>query len=235
MPSADPSKPMFKSEFISAISILGVVLFSGATPLNAQLDIGDIWFIGDSITQSNADGLPSSGGSAATDLYRDHSGTSASVIGNNLGTRVGMTQNMDSGQNFWNTGRLVTVKPEIILIIIGTNDVVQEIDLANAPAKVSAMVDKIMSLSGAGTPAIFIATIPPNRGNRARIINVRTFNAALPDVVAAQRLAGRDIYPVDTFTVIDDDYANAMRPDNLHPNSVGNDHIGQAWFDALMH
>ena len=288
----DPIKLMRKSQLIRVLFAIGAVLLLSAQFSNGDsaseeaivtsgsnsirslrtkalaLELEDIWFIGDSITQSNADGdgagsprkslydlfvlqnvsfsytghftanvdgLPSSGSTAATNLYRYHSGISGSVIGNNSGSRVGMTQNMDRNRNFWFTGRLATVKPEIILIMLGTNDVAQQIDLANAPARISVLVDKILSLRGVGNPAIFVASIPPNRRSRIEISNVASFNAALPDVVASQRIAGRDIYLVDMFTVLNGDYANAMRPDNLHPNSVGNDHIGQAWFDAIMH
>jgi len=119
------------------------------TPVGDPVELGDIWFVGDSITQSNADGdgnssprnsllniffnqgvsftytghftantdgLPSTGSTPATNLYEFHSGISGSVIGNDLGGRVGMTANLESGIDFWNTGRLDTVKPELILI-----------------------------------------------------------------------------------------------------------------------
>ncbi len=43
----------------------------------------------------------------------------------------------------------------------------------------------------------------------------------------------RDVMLVDQFTGLDDDYAAAMRPDNLHPDAVGNKIIGVAWYAAI--
>lgn len=239
--------------------------------LSSELDLGAIWFIGDSITQSNADGsssssprkelydllvvntnvtfsytghftanvdgLPSSGGTAATNLYHYHSGISGSVIGfhPSNGGRTDMTTNIDSGQNFWTSGRLATVKPNIILIMLGTNDMGADIGVATAPARISTLIDKIMAQPGVGDPAIFVAAIPPNRIDFPTKNNrVLAFNAALPDVVDAQRGLGRDVYLVDNYNPVNDDYANTMRSDNLHTNALGNEVMAQQWYDAIF-
>ena len=230
------------------------------------IPIGDIWFIGDSITQSNADGdlndsprralyemltqnnyeftftghfadnvdgLPVTGSTPETNLFHFHSGISGSVIGDNVGNRVGMTQNIDSGQNFWNSGRLDTVKPEIILIMLGTNDVEQNIDLATAPARIVTLIDTIMAQPGVGEPAFFVAQIPPNlrAGSTERVV---AFNAALPDIVDGQRSLGRDVTLVDPFTPLNANTDAFIRNDNLHTNTAGNAVIAQQWFDGIV-
>ena len=116
-------------------------------------DLGAIWLVGDSITQSNADGdpdssprsalfdlltandfsfsftghrtnniegLPVTGSTPATNLFQYHSGVSGAILGDTLRFMTGMTQNLPS---HWNSGRLATVKPNIILIMLGTNDI----------------------------------------------------------------------------------------------------------------
>ena len=230
------------------------------------IPIGDIWFIGDSITQSNADGdpndsprralyemltqnnyeftftghfadnvdgLPVTGSTPETNLFHFHSGISGSVIGDNVGNRVGMTQNIDSGQNFWNSGRLDTVKPEIILIMLGTNDVEQNIDLATAPARIETLIDTIMAQPGVGEPAFFVAQIPPNlrAGSTERVV---AFNAALPDIVDGQRSLGRDVTLVDPFTPLNANTDAFIRADDLHTNTAGNAVIAQQWFDGIV-
>ena len=237
------------------------------TPVGDPVELGDIWFVGDSITQSNADGdgnssprnsllniffnqgvsftytghftantdgLPSTGSTPATNLYEFHSGISGSVIGNDLGGRVGMTANLESGIDFWNTGRLDTVKPELILIKLGTNDIDQDFEITTAPARLSNLVDEILTLPSVGEPTFFISTIAPSRRSEQATAGVIAFNAALPDLVAAQQLAGRDVFLVDNFTPLNDDFDNLMRSDNLHPNAAGNDVMAQQWYDAIM-
>ena len=230
-------------------------------------NLGAIWFIGDSITQSNADGdgsssprkslydlltansinftytghhtanvdgLPSTGGNAATNLYHYHTGISGSVIGNNTTNpfRHGITQGVPS---YWTQGRLATVKPNIILIMLGTNDTNADIDVANAPTRISTLINTIMNQPNVGNPVFFVAAIPPNRIDfPTRNNRVLAFNAALPDIIDAQRDMGRDVYYVDNYTTINDNYASAMRGDNLHPNTTGNNLMAQQWYNALQ-
>lgn len=244
------------------IDIIGTPL----STVDGSVALGDIWFVGDSITQSNADGdnsdsprlalfelltannydftftghhtanvdgLPSTGDTVETNLFHYHSGISGSVIGDDLGTRVGMTENIDSGQNFWTTGRLDTVKPEIILIMLGTNDMEQNFEVATAPDRITNLIDTIMEQPEVGEPTFFVAQIPPNlrTGAPARVL---AFNAALPDIVAEQRLLGRDVYLVDQFTPINADTSAFVRSDELHTNTAGNAVLGQQWYDAIV-
>jgi len=227
-------------------------------------DLGAIWFIGDSITQSNADGdsagsprkslydlltangylftytghftanvdgLPATGATAADNLYHYHSGISGSVIGDDYSGRWGMTENLSA---FWNSGRLAEVKPDVILIMLGANDVNLALDLPGAPDRLKTLVQNIYELPGAGNPTVFLATITPNRTDEPQDpINVAAFNAAVPGVVANLIAQGRDVRLVDQFTPINNDYATNMRPDNLHPNATGNDVMAQQWYNAM--
>jgi lysophospholipase L1-like esterase len=238
------------------------VFGTAATVPAPALELGDIWFIGDSITQSNADGaanssprkslydllkpknvnftytghfadnvdgLPASGDTAETNLYHYHSGVSGIRIGN---ATDGVIQNLPSN---WGQGRIATVKPEIILIMLGTNDVLGDVNADTAPARLSELIDDIMSFSGVGRPTVFVSTIPPSKRGSGETARALAFNTALPDVIAAQRIAGRDIYLVDAFTPLNANYASTMQSDGIHPNATGNGVIGQVWYDAIMH
>lgn len=227
-------------------------------------NLGAIWCIGDSITQglydgdsegsprkslhdllvangytftftghhtANVDGLPTTGATPATNLYHYHSGISGAVIGSNISGRIGMTENQSS---FWNTGRLAVVKPNVILIMLGTNDVDQKLDLANAPARLTTLVNTVLSHRGIGRPTVLVATIPPNRTNLPDDpVNTAAFNAAVPGVVNAQRALGRDVWFVDPFTPLEKGYATTMRSDNLHTNSTGNQTLALQWFNGI--
>jgi len=239
--------------------------FSSATAqiVAGDQDLGAIWFVGDSITQSNADGdsngsprselyellndsgysfsftghrtnnpegLPVTGSTPATNLHQYHSGISGSVIGDNSGNRTGMTQNLAS---HWNSGRLATVKPSIILIMLGTNDISNNIDIANAPSRLSNYIDQIYTQPGVGNPSIFVASIPPNGRSTTQSNNVISFNSAVPGVVSAQQALGRDVHFVDQFTPLNDNFDELMRSDQLHTNAAGNASLAQQWFDGI--
>jgi len=229
-------------------------------------DIGAVWFIGDSITQSNADddsngsprkslydllvangytfsytghstsntdGLPTTGGTAPTNLYHYHTGISGSVIGDNTIGRTNITAGIST---YWINGRLASVKPNVILIMLGTNDVDQNVDLPNAPARLTNLVNTIYQQLGPNdpNPTVMIATIPPNRTTvPADINNTATFNAAVPGVVSAQRSLGRDVHLVDQFTPLNDSYSTLMRSDNLHTNAAGNNSLAQQWYAKI--
>ncbi len=233
--------------------------------------LGAIWFIGDSITQSNADGdphgsprkslydllkadgysftytghhtsnidgLPATGATPADNLYHYHTGLSGYLIGEatptpNAKRLPGVVPNLDT---YWQSGRLATVKPSIILIMLGTNDVGHGFELDSAAERLRKLLDKIYALPAVGQPKVFLATIPPNRRKEADRTNVMIFNEAVPQIVAEYKAKGkgRQIYFVDQFKPIDDDYKANMRGDNLHPNATGNDTMAKQWFDAIQ-
>ncbi|WP_226895391.1 GDSL-type esterase/lipase family protein, partial [Luteolibacter marinus] len=253
-------------KFHTLVSFLGSALALPAAITPGDTDLGAIWFVGDSITQSNADGdpdgsprkslydlldaagysftytghhdvnfdgLPATGTTPETNLYDYHSGVSGSVIGNDVSGRHGMTQNLPS---HWTSGRLAVVKPNVVLIMLGTNDVNADIDRANAPARLTAYLDAIYSQPGIGTPTVLVASIPPNRTSTAspdKRVWVADFNAAVPGVVGAQRALGRDVHFVDQFTPLEAGYATLMAGDNLHTNAAGNDSLAQQWFGKI--
>ena len=238
------------------------------TELPAGKDLGAIWFIGDSITQSNADGdangsprkslydllkangysfsytghhtknvdgLPMSGNSVTDNLYHYHTGISGTLITKGtIPKRKRPLRGIGSGlSNYWKSGRLASVKPDMILIMIGTNDIGNGYELVGAPARLATLLDDIYALPGAGNPTIFLASIPPNRRNEADRANVIIFNESIPGIVETYRSKGKKIFFVDQFTPIDDAYKANMRGDNLHPNATGNDTMATQWFHAI--
>ncbi|WPJ96251.1 GDSL-type esterase/lipase family protein [Coraliomargarita algicola] len=209
-----------------ALTSLAFLLFTfavdaGITP--GSKDLGAIWFIGDSITQSNGDGdsqgsprkslydlllengysfsytghhdrnwdgLPETGANVADNLYHYHSGISGIRIGE-VGGDTGVAPRLG---NFWKRGRLAVVKPNVILIMLGTNDVS---NMADAPSRLKKLVAGIYQLPEVGDPTIFLATIPPNRRTAPERANdtknVALFNAAVPGIVSAFQAQGKDL------------------------------------------
>ncbi|MDF7809485.1 GDSL-type esterase/lipase family protein [Pontiellaceae bacterium B12219] len=201
----------------------GLVSADGATT-----DLGAIWCIGDSITQSNADGdgsssprkslydlldafgytfsytghhtrntdgLPSTGSTVADNLYHYHSGSS--------GYRVGEVGVDDAGDKviapnlatYWTTGRLAVVKPDIVLIMLGTNDADYK---EGASERLRKLIQNIFDLPGAGDPAIYVASIPLTGRENNNEEFVIPFNAAIPGIVAEYQ-ASPAIREIDVF------------------------------------
>lgn len=231
-------------------------------------DLGAIWFIGDSITQSNADGdkggsprkslydllrqndyhftytghhkvnldgLPTSEAPPIDDLYAYHSGLSGYLIGAEGGMPdnkkfKGVASNL---KDYWGSGRLAEVKPNIILIMLGTNDAGRDYNMEKAPARLTALLDMIYALPEVGHPKIFLATIPPNRRSEKEAQAVIEFNQSITSIVETLSAQGKEVFLVDQFTPINDAYEQNMRRDNLHPNATGNDTMAEQWFDAI--
>lgn len=233
-------------------------------PPSYNKNLGAIWFIGDSITQSNADGdgngsprkslydllvadgasfsftghstanvdgLPTSGATAATNLYHYHSGISGSCIGLNTNGRTNMTANISS---WWSSDRLASTKPGIVLIMLGTNDIDLNDNVADAPNRIKTLVETILAQVGPSdpAPAIFVAQIPPNTGSAAEAERVVNFNNALPAVIATLQGAGKDVTLVDQFSRINANTAGLMG-DSLHTNTAGNGVLASQWFEAI--
>ena len=144
---------------------------------------------------------------------------------------TGMTENLPSQ---WNSGRLATVKPNIILIMLGTNDIgVEDVDVENAPDRLANYIDQIYNQPEVGNPSIFVASIPPNRRSARETTDVIDFNTTVPGIVSAQQALGRDVNFVDQFTPLNDNFDTAFRPDRLHPNATGNVILAQQWFNSI--
>jgi lysophospholipase L1-like esterase len=121
-------------------------------------------------------------------------------------------------------GWLQASNPYIILLHIGTNDVNQNHDLANAPARLSALIDKIRA--NAPTVELFVAQITPESDPTLES-RVQTFNAAIPGIVAQK---GPRTHLVDMHSAI----TTADLADGVHPNAGGYDKMGARWFSALQ-
>jgi lysophospholipase L1-like esterase len=123
-------------------------------------------------------------------------------------------------------GWLQATTPHTVLLHIGTNDVIQNTDLPNAPSRLSGLIDKITNT--VPTAEVFVATIIP-LGSSSQEAAVRTYNAAVPGLVQSKANAGRHVHLVDMHSAL----TTADLADGIHPNAGGYDKMAAAWFAAL--
>jgi lysophospholipase L1-like esterase len=117
--------------------------------------------------------------------------------------------------------------PHTVLLHIGTNDIAQNDDLPNAPARLSALIDHITAT--VPTAEVFVAQIIP-LGSPSLEAEVKTFNAAIPGIVQGKVAAGKHVHLVDMHSAL----TTADLADGVHPNAGGYDKMAAVWFNALL-
>jgi lysophospholipase L1-like esterase len=147
---------------------------------------------------------------------KDHAGTPGWNSGNVLGA-------ID--------GYLATYDPDVVLLLIGTNDLAWWVADATAPAdaaaRVGQVIDRVQATGAriilATTPPIQDASVPPNGRSRSQLL--RDYNAALRTLAAAR---GVTLVDVEAALTLSDLY------DGVHPSEAAHDtKIAPLWAAAL--
>ncbi len=127
---------------------------------------------------------------------------------------------------------MTTYKPDIILLMIGTNDVDIQYALPTAPDRLNTLLDLIFSTNP--EVAVVLAQITPTKDSAENLRDV-TYNSAMPALVAAHADAGFRITLVDMYGAFmaDPTFATDYMSDTLHPNDTGHAKMGDVWFEAV--
>jgi len=131
---------------------------------------------------------------------------------------------IDANINSWMDAR----NPKIVLLHIGTNDVLQNYNLSTAPSRLSALIDKICAKLPAGGK-LYVAKLIPlsNASQNQSVIN---FNNQIPGIVQTKVSQGKPVYVVDMYSAL----TTADLADGVHPNANGYNKMGNAWFNAIQ-
>ena len=128
-------------------------------------------------------------------------------------------------------------KPHIVLLMIGTNDAIDNYDMTNAPTRLGALIDSIYAQLP--TVTIVVAQPVPSRGDgtkgddTALSARIKTFDDAIPAVVKSRTDAGKHILVVDMYTAFNANKA-ALIEDEWHPNLAGYVLLGSKWYSAIQ-
>lgn len=192
--------------------------------------------LGDSITAGNGD---PDGNGYRLPLWKDLTGAGFSMqyMGsqNNGGGSLPDTRNeghpgyridaLAANVDGW----LKNNQPQIVLLMIGTNDVAQSYQLANAPDRLSALIDQILKDDPLAN--LLVASIPPiTRADQDYAPRVQAYNAAIPGIVQAEAAKGKPVHYVDVQAAL----TASDLADGVHPNPQGYAKVGDAWFHALQ-
>jgi len=122
--------------------------------------------------------------------------------------------------------------PDIITLMIGTNDIDKLIDVASAFGRLSRLLDKIYAASP--NVLVILAQLVPTRTDTTNV-NIQLYNSDMRAVVSSKIRQGRHIVLVDMYGAftVDADYKTTLLGDDLYPNDAGYVRMGQTWYTAL--
>ena len=123
---------------------------------------------------------------------------------------------------------IATYKPNIVLLMIGTNDMHYALDTANAPTRLGRLIDRITT--DAPGALVVVATIIPANGAQNAL--GQTYNAAIPAIVQQRAQQGKHVVMVDMFSAIKI-WSFAMFTDSEHPNDAGYSTMATIWYPAI--
>jgi lysophospholipase L1-like esterase len=129
-------------------------------------------------------------------------------------------------------GAIKTYKPHIVTLMIGTNDVDIQLDLANAPTRLATLIDAILGADP--NLLLVVAQITPTQTDSENV-RVMAYNAAIPAIVSARARQGKHILLVDMYGALtaNANYKTAYLANNLHPNDAGFVVMASVWYAAI--
>jgi lysophospholipase L1-like esterase len=118
--------------------------------------------------------------------------------------------------------------PNIILLMIGTNDVYASSGQSTMSNRLGTLLDKI--IDAAPDALLVVAKITPlTIGNYTATI--KTYNDAIPGLVQKRAAAGKHVILADMNTGFNT--STMMSTDGVHPNQTGYNFMGDQWYSVI--
>lgn len=127
---------------------------------------------------------------------------------------------------------LINHKPDIILMMLGTNDMVEpsvQPDLLSAPDRLNSLIDKIIATSP--NTHIIISTIPPFASQDVNVNRIDPYNEGLIRIINNKRSEGKKVSLVDIRNLI---IPATDLVDGVHPNNIGYEKIANSFYNELV-
>jgi lysophospholipase L1-like esterase len=129
---------------------------------------------------------------------------------------------------------LANFKPDVILLMIGTNDILQNYHLDQWEQRLGSLVAAIYANDPHAT--VVLATIPPLiMPKLPKYANTETraeaYNQSIPALAAREQAAGHAIVVVDMHAALTPD--GSLDKGGVHPTALGYARMAQTWYKAL--
>jgi lysophospholipase L1-like esterase len=117
--------------------------------------------------------------------------------------------------------------PNLVLLMAGTNDINDFLNITTAPYRLSGLIDEITS--AVPNVTVIVAQITPAANTTVDAAMV-TFNSKIPGIVASKVAVGQKVSTVNMM-----DYVTADDlVDGLHPTGYGYQQMAKAWFAGIQ-
>jgi hypothetical protein len=130
---------------------------------------------------------------------------------------------------------ITTYKPNIVLLMIGTNDV--DTGETNIPDRLGKLMDSML-MPDPKLLLVVAQIVPqqlPEAGPDPKNTAVKAYNAAIPGVVKMRTDAGEHVVVVDMFGAFtaNPNFSTVLLNDRLHPNDAGYRVMADTWYAAI--
>lgn len=215
----------------------GIVL----TPLFGTLTKPKIMPLGDSITEGEHAIDPNPGAyriQLSADFLTD--GLSVDFVGSQSNGPNRLGDKDHEGHGGWkidqitslvNNGVISTYQPDIVLLMIGTNDA-RTNSLSEMYADLNNLINQITSRSP--NTQLLVSSIAPSNPDilgQTRADKTRDFNALISGLVSDKVAQGKKVAFVNAGGSLT---LNDLVSDGKHPNAQGYNKLGNAWYDAIV-
>src|SRR5439155_7362603 len=102
-------------------------------------------------------------------------------------------------------------------------DMGQNYDVANAPARLSALIDQIFT--DRPTASVIVGSLPLSLDSGINTL-INSYNAAIPGIVSGKQSQGKAVSFVDVHAVV----TTGDMYNSLHPNAAGYRKMAEAWY-----
>lgn len=127
---------------------------------------------------------------------------------------------------------LIQYTPDVVILHIGTNDIVQNHDLANAGQRLGDLIDLMLTVSP--DTYIFLAYIVPIPNSPAdRDVLVRNYNASVHNIITQSQLSGRKVFGANMYPNFDQSAYSPDFADTVHPSDDGYGKMAEIWYGAF--
>lgn len=197
--------------------------------------------LGDSITYGYSSSNDQESGGYRTYLWNDLVANSLSVdfVGSLSTGPASLGDKDHEGHQGWKiqeiasniNGWLDTHKPDIIPLMIGTNDTNDNVSGSTIANRLSSLIDQINTK--VPDAQLLVSTILPIDGafrGTARAQRAADYNLAIPGVVKSKVDQGKNV----TFVDMRSELTLSDLADYVHPNTGGYSEISDFWYDAII-
>ncbi len=131
---------------------------------------------------------------------------------------------IDSAVDGW----LNDAQPDMVLLEIGTNDILRDDNISQAPSRLNKLIDNITNQLP--NTQLLVASIPPISRTESQKQQAIEFNSHIPGIVDSKAAQGKNVSFVDIFSALTPDDLQ----DGIHPTVEGYSKIADVWYDAIL-